>query len=112
MLDSNSSTVRDYMYMYSRNQFKREHKSYYKLTRGGGLKATGSTKYSLGTSKYSLGTSVYASSKHLSNTKVKCPGCGNIFFAAKTWSPHTQNPRVDVKNIFGFLGRRALSPGD
>ena len=65
------------MYMYSRNQFK--HKSYYKLTRGGGLKATGNTKYSLGTSKYSLGTSVYALSKHLSNTKVKCPGCGNIF---------------------------------
>ena len=46
----------------------------------------GTSKFDLGTSKYDLGTSVYASSEHLSNTKMKCPDCPNIFFAPKTWS--------------------------
>ena len=60
-------------------QFKREHKSYYKLTRGGGLRATGNTKKSLGIDKVTLSTSRYTSSDRLSNTKVQCTSCGNIF---------------------------------
>ena len=39
-----------------------------------------------GQTAYALGTSVYASSEHLSNTKMKCRDCPNIFFAPKTWS--------------------------
>ena len=101
-------------------QFHDVHQSYYKHTLGGGLRARGTDKYSvgtdkfsLGTDKYSLGTSHYTSSDRLSNTKVQCTSCGHIFFAFKKWSPYkallAQKPRVDAKNCFGFLRRRALS---